>query len=238
MRKIGLVFLLFFLSFSCSRNKTKKPTSKAKKQDHFYITGNISNYNDFKVFLYRQNNNGFKKTDSFLIKNKQFYFKGNIVTPERAIIAFEKKTGQIPIILSNDSIAMHISIKDLSATKIVGSILTQELAKIQKKSIEIFTEIDYLYPKFQKARLENNSKALYLISKKIKDIKIKNNTFLLDYASKNTDSYIAPILLNDVIQNDTFLLPKIKTIYRAFTPEIKQSKAAKAIALRFTNLKK
>ncbi len=231
MRKMSVFFLLFFLTISCAKTAPQKPLKK-NTQDHYYIKGLIENYNNFKVFLYRETNGLYKKSDSFLIKQNTFWFRGKAAIPERALIAFEKKLGNIPLILANDSISLEISIKNLQNTQIKGSKLNNAFNKIMRQSAEIYSEIDYLYPQFQKARLENNSNVLKEISEKIKAIEHKNDAFLLQYAANNTTSNLAAIILNDVLEKDSLNNAKAAKIFNQFSNKVKQSKAAKAIAIK------
>lgn len=224
MKKELLFVCVLFFFFSCKK-ESKLPQNK--KQFVVYIsTTNTTNNN--KVFL--QKLNAKKHIDTSFITNNHAIFKGKLITPERYLLTVDGFSGSKILILENDSIYVNIKDKDVTNAKIKGSILNDELNTLQKKSAQIYSEINLLFPDLQRARLENNASKLLEISSKIKKIEQKNIQFYLKYAQNHPNSFISPMILNDLCKNDSISIKKIHTIYNSFSSEVKKNSDAQNIA--------
>ena len=77
------------------------------------------------------------------------------------------------LIIENTSINLTIDIEQINDPIISGSILNDQLLTYKNESKAIFRKIDYLYPRFQKARLENDIQKLKEIGLEMKKIELE-----------------------------------------------------------------
>jgi len=193
----------------------------------------ISNEVPYTLSILIDNNEGNKayiqkllnptEIDSTVIKNGISTFVGQIAYPERYILTIETVFGGKMFILENDSINIHIKNNDLMNATILNSKINYELISVQKESEKI------LFPDLQRARLENDAISLKDISNKMSLIEQENMNFHFSYASKNPNSFISAMILNDLSKRDTIVRNKISKIYASFSMEVKKSEDSKVI---------
>ncbi|HKJ06487.1 MAG TPA: hypothetical protein VJ970_03390, partial [Flavobacteriaceae bacterium] len=87
----------------------------------------------------------------------------------------------------------------------------------------IFKQIDYLYPAFQKARLENDAEKLKDIQQKMDGIYMEFSSYTYNFIEKNKESYVSVMLLRDMLKSDTVDSTKIKKYYQLFSNHLKES---------------
>ena len=199
----------------------------------------ISNEVPYTLSILIDNNEGNKayiqkllnptEIDSTVIKNGVSTFVGQIAYPERYILTIETVFGGKMFILENDSINIHIKNNDLMNATILNSKINYELISVQKESEKIYNKIDLLFPDLQRARLENDAISLKDISTKMSLIEQENMNFHFFYASKNPNSFISAMILNDLSKRDTIVRNKISKIYASFSMEVKKSEDSKVI---------
>ena len=90
-------------------------------------------------------------------------------------------------------------------------------------SKNIFKKIEYLFPQIQKYRLENDAQKLSEISEKMKNIEQEHTNFSYNFILKNSDSYIAPMLLRDQLKTTPIDTIKIIKTFEKFSNSVKLS---------------
>jgi len=195
-----LVFILLLIS--CKTNSKDKPLT------HFYIIGQIDTDKTSTAYLKLQENNKTIILDSTLLKNRKFEFKGEIKTPTVYGIYIKGIKGRIGLFMDSDTITIKALKNNLGAATITGSKTHNEYLNFTNKSKRITSQINLLFPEFQKARAENNAEELNAINKRMQVINNENTQFTLSYAKQNPDSYISAYALYSVlrissIQKDT-----------------------------------
>jgi predicted translin family RNA/ssDNA-binding protein len=97
-------------------------------------------------------------------------------------------------------------------------------------SKKIFKKIDYLFPKFQKARLENDVKKLDEVGNELKQIESEFTDFSYNFIKNNSDSYVAAMVLSDQLKSTTVDTLRITNAYKLLSEEVKKSPDAQLIA--------
>lgn len=227
-----LYSLIIFVSIiSCARLDNVRDNT-------FSIIGNIENITDStKVYLKVQVSNNIVPIDTTLIINNTFQFSGNISKPEVYGLYIDSIKGSIGFFIENDSIFINVNKNELKNSKIKGSELNDKYLDFIKKSNNILSKTNYLFPLFQKARTENHAEKLNEINKKIEAIQAENTAFVLNFARENSNSYIAALALQTLLKDSSVSTDTIASIYNNFSHEVKKGDFAIEILLHLENQK-
>jgi len=222
---ITFAILVVFI-FSCDNDLNKI------QEGSFYILGSGENFSDStEVFLKVQESNKIIPLDTTYIVNNTFQFKGQINKPSIYGVYIDSLKGSIGIFMQNDSITINVNKNQLENSKVIGSDLNNQYSAFIKKSNQIISKTNYLFPLFQKARTENDVDKLVTINQKIEAIYKENSTFVLNYAKQNTDSYIAAVALHTLLKDNSVSKDTIALIYNSFSHEVKKGDFAIEILL-------
>lgn len=223
MPKLSVSLLFIILLFTSCKKEKQIISNKVPYTLSILIDNNEGN----KAYIQKLLNP--TEIDSAVIKNGISTFVGQIAYPERYILTIETVFGGKMFILENDSINIHIKNNDLMNATILNSKINYELISVQKESEKIYNKIDLLFPDLQRARLENDAISLKDISNKMSLIEQENMNFHFSYASKNPNSFISAMILNDLSKRDTIVRNKTTKIYSSFSMEVKKSEDSKVI---------
>lgn len=231
MKKIvAFCFITLLVLASCEKNTRKNKTeSNVLSQNYFEINGTFENFHPKKVFLNKIFENTLYPIDSSEVLNNKFHFKGIVEYPERFALTYENFSATSIFILENANFEIYVNGKNVQDAIVKGSPLNNELNVYKRHSKNIFKKIDFLFPKFQKARLENDAEKLIEIGKEMKIIEQEFTNFTFDYIQKNKNSYIAIMLLRDQLKNSEIDSLKIIEAYKNLSSEVKKSPDALVI---------
>ncbi|WP_299521668.1 DUF4369 domain-containing protein [uncultured Lutibacter sp.] len=232
---IGIVCIMLY---SCKKNvsQTNQPNNTITSTfKGFEIKGTLENFYPEKVYLNKIIEDSFYKIDSSEILNNNFQFKGIVEFPERLALTFENYSSITLFIIENTKFEIFINSETVNDPKILGSPLNSKLNEYKLAAKNIFKKIDYLFPQFQKARLENDYEKLSEIDKEMKKIEKEFVDFSYTYIIQNKESYIAPMLLRDQLKSTTIDTLQIKKTYDILSSSIKNSPDAEIVA-SFLNL--
>ncbi|WP_456463522.1 DUF4369 domain-containing protein [Lutibacter sp.] len=237
MKRFFLLVIFSLILVSC-----KKKDSQEKQQNisiptdikRFELKGSLENFYPKKVFLNKIIENSIYPIDSSKVINNTFTFKGIVEFPERFALTFQDYSSVVIFILENTNFELIINTDQINDPIIKGSKLNKELTEYKTKSKQIFKKIDYLFPQFQKARLENDAKELSEIGNELKSIEKEYINFSFNYILQNKNSYIAAMILRDQLKSTTIDTLKIKKTYQALSSDVKKSPDAQIIATFLT----
>jgi hypothetical protein len=224
-------WLLLFISisiFGCKKNPSKNNITPTITKN--YTLNGTVNFDAKMVFLNKIKNDSLFKIDSSAVINNNFIFKGNIISPERFALTFKKLSAIVIVILENQKISISIKKNEFNDPKIIGSPLNTLLLSYKNTSKGIFKKVDYLYPQFQKARLENDIQKLQEIKKKMETIENEFTTYSYHFIEHHKDSFIAAMLLADHLKTSKIDTFKIKQTFNLLPPKIQQSTDGKVVA--------
>ena len=220
--------LLFIALASCSSDSSKNAVNTSINK--FELSGTISNFEAKKVYLNKLVNKSLFPVDSATITNNKFIINGIVEYPERFVLTFDSNYSKILLIVENQNITITIDSENFNDPIIKGSKLNDQLNAYKNASKLIFNKIDYLYPHFQKARLENDVQRLDEIEKDMKSIETEFKEFSYKFILNHKNSYIAPILINDLLKSSSVDTLKIKNCYTKLGETIKNSPDAILVA--------
>jgi hypothetical protein len=229
MNKTILTIFLSVIIACNGDSKLEKETSDLQDKS-FNLSGKLSNFYTDKVYLNKVKDNTYFPIDSSFIENNTFSFKGKVTHPERFTLTFKNYTTEVILIVENCDLNIEINQLQLNNPIITGSNLNVQLNEYQIASKKIFNKIDYLFPEFQNARLENNVQKLKEIRGEMDKIEFEFTQFSIDFIKKNKNSYIAPMILRDLLKTPNIDSLKVDKLYNEFPESIRQSSDSKIIA--------
>ena len=217
MKKIIILIAVLTISFSC------KKELKSSSINSFYITGHIDSiFENTKVFLKIQENKTIILLDSTQIINGSFIFSGNNNNPSVFGIYIDSLKSSIGFFIENDSVTIDVNKDNISESKVSGSKLNDQYLEYIKKSNQILSKTNYLFPIFQKARAENDVDKLNEIYEKMKVINNENTQFALNYAKEHRNSYIAAFALHSILNDYSTSKDSIFNVYNNFSENVKK----------------
>lgn len=221
-----------FIFFSCISPRPVKVENKiSESRNSFTLKGHLKSYLSNKVYLNKIIESSIYTIDSAIIENNKFQFKGIVNYPERFQLTFENYSSSIILIIENTDFEVEIDPVLIQEPTIIGSPLNDLLFEYKQNAKNIFHEIDLLFPKFQKARLENDSEKLTEIGVKLKIIETKFRNYSYNFIHNNNNSYIAPMVLRDLLKSSNYDTIRIKESYNLLSDEVKNSPDAEIIRL-------
>lgn len=204
------------------------------------LNGTLKSFLSDKVYLNKIIENDIRPVDSAKIENNNFVFKGIVDHPERFALTFENSSSATILIIENTNFEIVLDPNEPNEPIIKGSELNTKLEEYKLASKNIFKKIDYLFPKFQKARLENDVDKLAKIGEELKKIETEFTDFSFDFVKKNSNSYVAAMVLSDQLKSATIDTIRISTAYKKLSEAVKKSPDAQliAVALNLGSVKK
>ncbi|SNR50467.1 protein of unknown function [Lutibacter agarilyticus] len=232
MKKIILVFCSFlFIFFSCTT-----PKKKSIKEDNptvinkFVLNGTLHTNISDKVYLNKILENTLYPVDSSTIINNQFIFEGVVEYPERFALTFNNYATPVIFILENTNFQIELKPTQLQEPTLINSPLNYKLNAYKTHSKNIFKKIDYLFPQFQKARLENDADELAEIGKKMQLIEKEFSDFSFQFIQNNQSSYVSGMILRDQLKASTVDTLKIINAYHTLSLKVKNAPDATIVA--------
>ena len=230
-RLITSCFYCILIIYGCDTPQTKKiEIENNQKIDGFILKGTLKNYLADKVYLNKIIENTLYPIDSAVIKNNQFIFNGVVSYPERFSLTFENYSASLVLILENTNFEVEIDPNFIQEPVIKGSPLNSKLNEYKQHSKKIFSEMELLFPKFQKARLENNAVKLAEIGAELEIIEATFRNYSYEFIKTNSESYVAPMVLRDQLKATNMDTLRIKESYNLLSDKVKNSPDSQIIA--------
>ena len=232
MKKIfGLFIICAFISCEGGPPIKKSEVKELQAANSFHITGSFDSYFSEYVYLNKIMHNSLVKLDSSKIENNKFTFSGAVDYPERFAMTFENSSAVTVFIIENTDFQMEFDAKNPTEPNILNSPLNSELNHYKNHSKEIFREIDRMYPRFQKARLENDAETLNEIGEVMNQIETNFKTYSFNYIAKNPNSYISAMILRDLSKSENADITQITEHFELLSDEVKQIPDAQILAI-------
>lgn len=231
MKKIILASCILFIFFNCTTPKKKSiKENNSTVTNKFVLSGTFNTEISDKVYLNKILENTLYPVDSSTIINHQFIFEGAVEYPERFALTFENYATPVIFILENTDFQIELNPTQLHEPILINSPLNYKLNEYKTHSKNIFKKIDYLFPQFQKARLENDVEELAKIGQKMKLIEREFSDFSFQFIENNKKSYISGMILRDQLKSSTADTLKIIKTYNMLSTNVKKAPDATLVA--------
>lgn len=211
-------------------------------KDGYTINGELKGFEDgTKVYINKQDENGFTKIDSTEVKGGTFTFK-NEKTPETDIYFIEVGKSQefmYPFIFEKGEIKFTFDKEKREDVKVNGTknndLMTsynEEAFKIQKEIMD-FQQANQA--KFMEAQQKGDQVTMQTLMDQITKIQEKYIDQNKKFIETNKDSYVSLLLLTQLAMSDAITTDEIKKYYTDLDASVKDTKKGKEFS---ENLKK
>jgi len=211
-------------------------------KDGYTINGEVKGFEDgTKVYINKQDENGFTKIDSTEIKGGTFTFK-NETTPETDIYFIELGKTQefaFPFIFENGEIKFTFDKSKPQEVKVNGTKNNDLMTSYNDEAFKIQTEImDFQknnQAKYMEANQAGDQATMQSLTEQINKIQEKYVDQNKKFITTNKDSYISLLLLTQLAMSDAVTIDEIKKYYNDLDKSVKDTKKGKEFS---ENLKK
>lgn len=198
------------------------------------LTGELEN--GTKVFLKKQGeNNQPVDVDTTEVVDGKFVFTGQAGIPELNYIFIDKLQGYTAIVLENGEIELTAQKDSLGLAKIKGTLQNDFFSKfinkaqaMQKQGVAIQTDMQ---------AANGNETALSSLRDEMNDFQEEYKSFEMDFIKANPNALISVLLLDKGIATNAIEPEEVQGIFDTFTPEMKETDAAKRISEQLDALK-
>ncbi|WCM42724.1 AhpC/TSA family protein [Flavobacterium sp. CBA20B-1] len=211
-------------------------------KDGYTIKGEVKGLEDgTKVYINKQDENGFTKIDSTEIKGGVFEYKSE-KTPETDLYFIELGKTQefmFPFVVENGDIKFTFDKAKPEDARVKGTKNNDLLASYNEEAYKIQTEIMDFQKQNQAKFMEAQQKGDQATMKSLMDQMTKIQDKYVDQNKKfittNKDSYISLLLLSQLAMSDALKSEEISKYFNDLDASVKETKKGKEFA---ENLKK
>ncbi|MGF1558324.1 MAG: redoxin domain-containing protein [Flavobacteriaceae bacterium] len=191
--------------------------------------------NGTQVFLKKVGeNNQPVDIDTVKIESGKFVFTGTANIPEMHYIFVDKLQSYTGVILENGEITLSAHKDSLGLAQIEGTLQNDFFADYMKKSQAISKKAMSIQQDMQAAQNEDTKLAL---AEEMNELQEEYKNFEVNYIKSNPNALISVLLMDRAIASREFSSNEIQAMYDAFTPEVKETSAAKKIVEQLNLLK-
>ncbi len=222
MKKILIALSIIIAMVACNQ-----------EPDGYTIEGNLTGEleNGTKIFLKKQgDDNQLVDIDTTTVENGKFAFNGVAGIPEVHYILIDQMQGYAAVVLENGEIEFSAQKDSLGLAKIKGTPQNDAFSAYLKKAQAMTKRGMAIQQDRQTATASNDQAALSSLNDEMVDFQEEYKSFEVDFIKANPTSLISVLLLDKAITTRTVEPVEVQGIYDTFSPEIKETKAAKRIA--------
>ncbi|MBA5791387.1 AhpC/TSA family protein [Flavobacterium sp. xlx-214] len=206
-------------------------------KDGYKIAGDVKGFEDgTKVYINKQDENGFTKIDSTEIKGGTFEFK-NEKTPDTDIYFIELGKTQefaFPFILEKGDIKFTFDKAKPENAKVNGTknndLMTSYNEEANKINKEIMDFQQQNQAKFMEAQQKGDQATMKTLMDQITKMQEKYIDQNKKFIGTNKDSFVSLLLLMQLSMSDALKPEEIKKYYNDFDASVKDSKKGKEFA--------
>jgi len=238
MKKIALLVSLTILLFSCGK----------AKDGEFYLKGTAKGIENGKlVILQTIDESGMNAVslDTVKIQNGQFEITGKITEPTIYTLLIPSNSGAVPFIAEHGDISVEVYKDSVQTSKVSGTYNNDEFYKFNNDIKNVQKSIQKEMQGFQeknKKRIESaqsskDTVALNKLTKEFRGIQKKYPDFFINYAEKNTKSFISVYIIDGMFRSPDVDLKKVEKMYNSLEEDIKKTKPGKKVKAKIDELK-
>lgn len=226
---------IVFGIFSCTSESSEILEVENQTSTQFVLKGNIETDAN-TVYLHRQMEGKLALVDSIELSENSFQFEGEIQYPELVYLTFDGKhyTG---LFIENDTIEINInSLEDKDF--MVSNSPTDDEYRAFQKDVKVYSDqIDTLSTQYYEVKENGTPEELALIDAAYDSLSTAKMDFMKEHVNANPNSMVTPYIIARNLIYD-LEASDIKSYLDAFGPEVKMSKYAMFLQLRYEKIKK
>ena len=225
MKKFILSLIILVALVACNQNP-----------NGYTIEGTLSGEveNGTKVFLRKQGeNNQPVDVDTTEVQDGTFRFTGQAGIPEVNYIFIDQLQGYALVIIENGEIEVVAQKDSLGFAKIEGTPQNKAFADYIKGSRAIADKA-----KSVNEDLQNSDEATRAaLADEMKELQEEYKNYDVDYIKAHPEALISVLLMDRAIASRQMKYDELQSMFDGFTPEMKETTAAKRIAEQLQDLK-
>ena len=230
MKKLLLLLLVAFSIVAC--NKVGK--------DEFVIVGKADGIaNGVSLFLQKQDSTGLVQVDTVKVENGKFKFEGKVTEPSIHFIEIDKIQGRAVLILENGEITMTLRKDTIGKSKSGGTFSNDQLTNYSKDTEKIQKDMMAFQKanmaKYQEAQAKQDTVTINALMKENMVYQKQFEKLSMEHMEKNPKSFLSLIFLEQFLSKPSQDLTKLKKIYDALDPSLKNTKSGKKIKKTIDN---
>lgn len=229
MKKVILSLSILIALVACNQNP-----------DGFKIEGTLTGKveNGTQVFLKKQGeNNQPVDVDTTEVQDGKFVFIGQAGTPEVNYIFLDQAQGYAAVVIENGAIEVTAQKDSLGLARVKGTPQNELFFKYITKARAMSDQAIAIQKDMQAASATRDEASMASLRDEMQDFQEEYKTFEIDFIKENPGALISVLLLDKGIATRTIEAKEVQAYYDAFTPEIKETSAAKKISDQLEALK-
>ncbi len=214
-----------------------------KLGDHeFVINGTAEGLSDGKLAILEtldESGMGLKPTDTAVIKNGKFEFKGTTTEPELRFIQLDSVQGKVAFILENGEISIKAFKDSITKSVIGGTYNNDQFAVYNKEQNTIQKKIaDYRTVNKEKMEIAMQTNDTATVNS-LRDGFVKLNDEFKDYnvkfAENNPKAYISVLMIQNMLTQPGTDFEKLEKIFNNLDKSVKDTKPGKNVGELIAN---
>jgi len=222
MKNISIFFLIIALAFTgCQEN------------EGFYLSGDISGVEDGKkVFVseYDAETNSANVIDTTTVNNGKFELDmEDQDLPRLSFLRFEGVNGNVIFISENEKINFNINKDSLRNATISGGKENKALTEYLNHLNELNRKMGGMQQQMRQAMLTKDTAKVNSLRETQLEFRDNDKNFKVALFNRNKDSYLAVMLLTDMLKMKTLSSAEIREMYAEVSERIKQTPMAQSL---------
>lgn len=232
MKKILVLLITSSLFVACNK----------LGDNEFMISGTVEGLSDGKLAILEtldESGMGLKPTDTAIVKNGKFEFKGTTAEPELRFIQLDSVQGKIAFILENGEITIK-AFKDSINKSIIGGTFNNEQFAVYNKEQNLIQKKIADYRNVNKEKMDTamqNNDTVTINS--LRDGFVKLNDEFKDYnvkfAENNPKAFISVLMIQNMLMQPGSDFEKLEKTYNNLDKSVKDTKPGKNVGEIISN---
>lgn len=232
MKKIVVLLITASLFVACNK----------LEDNEFVISGTADGISDGKLAILEtldESGMGLKPTDTAIIKNGKFEFKGTTAEPELRFIQLDSVQGKIAFILENGEISIK-AFKDSINKSVIGGTFNNEQFAIYNKEQNVIQKKIADYRTDNKVKMETAMQTNDTVTvNSLRDGFLKLNDEFKDYnvkfAENNPKAFISVLMIQNMLMQPDSDFEKLEKTFNNLDKSVKETKPGKNVGEIISN---
>ena len=232
MKKIVVLLITASLFVACNK----------LEDNEFVISGTADGISDGKLAILEtldESGMVLKPTDTAVIKNGKFEFKGTTAEPELRFIQLDSVQGKIVFILENGEISIKAFKDSINKSVIGGTFNNEQFAVYNKEQNVIQKKIaDYRTVNKEKMEVAMQTNDTVTVNS-LRDGFVKLNNEFKDYnvkfAEKNPKAFISVLMIQNMLMQPDSDFEKLEKTFNNLDKSVKDTKPGKNVGELISN---
>ncbi|OZV69877.1 TlpA disulfide reductase family protein [Winogradskyella aurantia] len=229
MKRVHYFFIISILFLGC----------KKEVRTDYSIKGNAKDvYNGIRVYLNDTDIRGrIVPIDTAIVINETFVFEGKVKNPGILYLTANSINGRLPVFMENSEISIDINKENLNKSIITGS-KSHDMFSGYLKDVQILQkDLLMLNNLYRKAQLNKDTLQMEKKSQELETKRKELKELPYNFMKNHPKSFVSLDLFQGELKMKDIDFERLSSIFDQFSPELKSSTKAMAIASELDKLK-